>query len=55
MNHIWCSNNCLCQECKSYWDCEPCCGDWDYEHPCPGKCNYFKPKAEDEPQESEGT
>ena len=53
MNHIWCSNNCLCQKCKSYWECEPCSGDWDYEHPCPGHCNHFEPKAEIEPQENE--
>ena len=41
-------NNCLCQECKSYEECEPCRGDWDYEHPCPGYCDDFEPKSESE-------
>lgn len=53
MNYIWCSRHCTCQECKSYEECEPCSGDWDYEHPCPGKCINFKSNAEGDLQESE--
>lgn len=44
-------NNCLCQECQLYEECEPCRGDYDYEHPCSGYCDDFEPKAEIEQQE----
>lgn len=35
-------NYCLCKTCKYYEDCEPCRGDYDYEHPCAGECEDFE-------------
>lgn len=39
---------CTCIVCKWYEECEPCRGDYDYEHPCEGGCDEFEPKAENE-------
>lgn len=39
---------CSCLECKFYEECEPCRGDYDYEHPCEGFCDEFEPKADKE-------
>lgn len=42
---------CLCQECADFEECEPCRNDWDYEHPCPGNCDEWKPQSETEVEE----
>ena len=40
---------CLCENCKFYEECEPCSGDYDYEHPCSEDCDEYEPyKAESE-------
>lgn len=35
-------NYCVCKECALYEECEPCRGDYDYEHPCEGYCDDFE-------------
>jgi len=36
---------CLCKKCINFDECEPCRGDYDYEHPCPGECDEYESEA----------
>lgn len=40
-------NYCSCISCTFYEDCQPCLGDYDYEHPCQGVCDDYEKGAEE--------